>query len=83
MVNEVNFFFFNENELRWGPSRWRSGLVHTFRFGSPGFAGSGPECGHGIAWQKPCCGRRPTYKVEEDRHECELRASLPQQKEKD
>ena len=30
---------------------------------------------------KPCCGRRPTYKVEEDGHGCELRASLPQQKE--
>ena len=32
---------------------------------------------------KPSCGRRPTYKVEEDGHRCELRASLPQQKEKD
>ena len=28
----------------------------------------------------PCCGRLPTYKVEEDGHGCELRASLPQQK---
>ena len=28
----------------------------------------------------PCCGRRPTYKAEEDGHGCELRASLPQQK---
>src|SRR3712207_8734908 len=27
---------------------------------------------------KPCCGRRPTYKVEEDGHGCLLRASLPQ-----
>ena len=26
---------------------------------------------------KPCCGRCPTYKVEEDGHGCELRASLP------
>ena len=32
---------------------------------------------------KPCCGRHPTYEVEEDRHGCELRASLPQQKEED
>ena len=32
---------------------------------------------------KPCCGRRPTYKVEEDEHRCWLRASLPQQKEED
>ena len=32
---------------------------------------------------KPCCGRRPTYKVEEDGHRCWLRASLPQQKKED
>ena len=49
---------------------------------------------HGVPWVgsgvqtypllvKPCCGRRPTYKVEEDGHGCELRASLPQQKEED
>ena len=31
----------------------------------------------------PCCGRRPTYKVEDDGHGCELRASLPQLKEED
>ena len=30
---------------------------------------------------KPCCGRRPKYKIEEDGHGCQLRASLPQQKE--
>ena len=30
---------------------------------------------------EPCCGRRPTYKVEEDGHGCQLRASLPQLKE--
>ena len=29
---------------------------------------------------KPCCGRHPTYKVEEDGHGCELSASLPQRK---
>ena len=32
---------------------------------------------------KPYCGRRPTCQVEEDGHRCELRASLPQQKEGD
>ena len=32
---------------------------------------------------RPCCERHPTYKVEEDGHECALRASLPQQKEED
>ena len=29
---------------------------------------------------KPCYGRRPTYKVEEDGHGCELRANLPKKK---
>ena len=32
---------------------------------------------------KPCCGRHPTYKVEEDGHGCWLRANVPQQKEED
>ena len=27
---------------------------------------------------KPCCGRHPTYKVEEDGHGFWLRANLPQ-----
>ena len=29
---------------------------------------------------KPCCGRHPIYKVEEDGHRCYLRANLPQRK---
>ena len=32
---------------------------------------------------KPCCGRHPTYKVEEDGHGGQLRTNLPQQKEED
>ena len=32
---------------------------------------------------KPCCGRCPTYKVEENGHGCYFRAILPQQKEED
>ena len=32
---------------------------------------------------KPCHGRRPMYKVEEDGHGCQLRTNLPQQKEED
>ena len=31
----------------------------------------------------PCCGRCPTWEVEEDGHGSQLRASLPQQKEED
>ena len=38
---------------------------------------------HRLARHAVVCGRHPTYKVEEDGHECELRASLPQQKEED
>ena len=33
--------------------------------------------------KKPCYGRRPTYKVEEDGHRCELRANLPQKNKKE
>ena len=32
---------------------------------------------------KPYCGRRHTYKVEEDGHGCELGDTIPQQKEED
>ena len=43
---------------------------HVLLLCSPGIAGWHPGCGHGTAWQKPCCSRRPTYKVEEDGHGC-------------
>ena len=29
---------------------------------------------------KPCCGRHPTYKVEENGHGCRLRANFPQKR---
>ena len=71
-------------------------LKETFR-GRPGgaavkFARSAAAAWGSPVWilgadmallSKPCCGRRPTYKVEEDGHGCQLRASLPQQKEED
>ena len=34
--------------------------------GSPGWILGADR--HGTVWQKPRCGRRPTYKVEEDGH---------------
>ena len=49
-------------------AQWLSS--HILLPGGLGFTGSDPRCGHGIAWQKPCCGRHPTYKVEEDGHGC-------------
>ena len=61
---------FSTRNTDWGPARWRSSSVRTFHFGGPGFTGSDPGCGHGTTWQKPCCGGRPTYKVEEDGHGC-------------
>ena len=39
---------------------------HVPLLGGLGFTGSDPGCGHGM----PCCGRHPTYKVEEDGHGC-------------
>ena len=47
--------------------------------GSPVQIPGGDMAPHG----KSCCGRRPSYKVEEDGHGCQLRASLPQKKEED
>ena len=44
--------------------------LHVLLLGGRGLAGSDPGCGLGTAWQKPCCGRRPVYKVEEDGHGC-------------
>ena len=58
-------------------------FIKILRFGCPGFTGSDAGYGHSTAWQKPCCGRCPTYKVEEDGHGCGLRASVPHQKEED
>ena len=43
---------------------------HIPLLGSPGFTSLDPGCRHGTTWQKPCCGRCPTYKVEEDGHGC-------------
>ena len=44
--------------------------LHVPILGGPGFIALDPGCGHGSAWQAPCCGGRPTYKVEEDGHRC-------------
>ena len=49
-------------------AQWLS--AHVPLLGSSGFAGADPGCRHGTAWQKPCCGRRPMDKVEEDGHGC-------------
>ena len=64
------FYVFKNDENLWD---WPSGTAVKFTrtlLSSPGFASSNPRCGHGTAWQKPCCGRHPTYKVEEDGHGC-------------
>ena len=49
-------------------AQWLS--AHVLLLGGLEFAGAEPGCGHGTAWQKPCCGRRPTYEIEEDGHGC-------------
>ena len=48
--------------------QWISSYVPLL--GGAGFAGWDLGCRHGTAWQKPCCGRHPMYKVEEDGHGC-------------
>ena len=48
--------------------QWLS--THVLLLGGLGFTGSDPGYGHGIAWQKPCCGSHPAYKAEEDGHGC-------------
>ena len=48
---------------------------------SPGFTSPDPGCGHGTAWQKPYCGRRPTYKVEEAQEESG--ADIPMEQKED
>ena len=53
-----------------GRPRGTAVKCHVPLLGCPGFAGSDPGCGHGTAWQKPCCGKCPTYKVEKDGHGC-------------
>ena len=49
----------------WG----QPGGTAVIHFGDPGFTGSDP--GADMApLGTPCCGRRPTYKVEGDGHGC-------------
>ena len=63
-IVKINCF---KNEL--GPvAQWLSSRVPLL--GGPGFVGSDPRCGPGTAWQKPCCGRHPMHKVEDDGHGC-------------
>ena len=69
-------------ELRWG---WPGGAAVKFTRSASAARGSlaripGVEM---APLGKPCCGRRPTYKIEEDGHGCYLRASILQQKEED
>ena len=62
---------------------WPSGTAIKFASSASAAWGSPvqiPSADLHTTWQKPCCGRHPTYKVEEDGHGCFLRASLPQQK---
>ena len=59
-----------KNARCWGPAQWCSGEVHTFRFSA---ARDSPDQIPGVDMAPlgtPCCGRCPTYKVEEDGHGC-------------
>ena len=60
---------FEKGLVRAGPVAQRLSW-HIPLLSGLGFATSDPGCGHGTSWQKPCCGRCSTYKVEEDGHGC-------------
>ena len=67
---EKHYVLIAKKELKRGQP---GGIVVKFphsAIGGPGFASSDPGCGHGTARQKPCYGRCPMYKVEEDGHGC-------------
>ena len=75
------------NEGSWREERWVKGPPGDaeVKCARPALAARGspvqiPGVDMALLGQ-PCCGRRPTDKVEEDGHGCGLRASLPQQKE--
>ena len=68
MSKAIRFGFITHRAGAGPVVQWLS--EHIPLLGGPGFAALDPGCRHGTAWQKPCCGRHPTYKVEEDGHGC-------------
>ena len=52
-----------------GPAPWGSSEVRTFHVSTLGFTGLVPGADMALLG-KPCCGRHPTYKAEEDGHGC-------------
>ena len=78
MVQDVTWFTCEKYELALRGQPGGAGVKCT---GSASAAWGSPVQIPGADLAKPCCGRRPTYKVEEYGHGYELRASLPQQKE--
>ena len=59
-----------QKTLARGPAQWRSGYVRRIRFSvAQGSVVRIPGADMALLGT-PCCGRRPTYKVEEDGHGC-------------
>ena len=74
------FYFFHKKIKRVGAgpvAQWLSSHVLPWR---PWVCWVGSQAWTYPPLVKPCCGRRPTYKLEEDVHRCYLRDNLPQQK---
>ena len=66
-----------------GPAQWRSGSVRTFCFSvARGLPVRIPDADMAPLGM-PCCGRRPTYKVEEDGHNASSGPGFLSKKEED
>ena len=66
-------------------SGWPSGVAVKFSHSAqqPQVHRFGFQVRTNVPLVKPCYGRCPTYKIEEDGHRCQLRAKLPKQKGED
>ena len=80
-----NFSFLKDTIKKWKDWSWPGGTAVKPAHSASVARGSAVRIPGADMAQlgKSCCGRRATYKVEEDGHGCYLRASLPQQKEED
>ena len=71
--NEKAYKKLEKSRIKKVPWGWPGGAVVKFTRSAsqwPAVTSSDAGFGHGTTWQKPCCGRCPTYKVEEDGHGC-------------
>ena len=69
-LNSRSAFYYLKRQDRGRPGGAAVKCARSASWRRPGVRRFGSLCGPGTAWQKPCCGRSPIYKVEEDGHGC-------------